>query len=205
MNINESNITDLPVRTIVKQLVKIVKTRKTGEYYLPEDLNGDSIDYDFKGIPLFSIEFIYEESYSIDSPYLMTGIVTDMNTIVIKLIIHPNSYPNLLYDLIADLNDIVRHEMEHIYQDEGLRPEEEIPTKNKNNYQITNKEYYKQSHEITAQIKGLKRIAKLRNQPIEQVIEEWFIRNKETHGLDDDDIKDLTLFLTKKYKEFYGK
>ena len=190
-------MTDLPVRTIVRELINIVKSQKTGVYHLPEFVDGNTIDYDFNGLPLFSVEFTYELGYHIKSPYVLNGLLTDFNTINIDLVVNPTYYPNLIYDLIADLNDIVRHEIEHILQDDG----DVIPP----TVQLTKEDYYKQQKEIIPQIKGLKRICKLRNQPMERVVSEWFIRNVENHGLNENEIKESVKFLLSKIKEYDNK
>ena len=66
------------------------------------------------------------------------------------------------------------------------------------------KEYYKQEKEIPAEIAGFRRIVKLRNEPVEKVIRDWFYRHKSTHELPDEDIEELVVFLSDKYKDFYG-
>ena len=41
--------------------------------------------------------------------------MSDGDTISILIIINPEHYPSLMYDLIADINDVVAHEIEHLY------------------------------------------------------------------------------------------
>jgi hypothetical protein len=69
----------------------------------------------------------------------------------------------------------------------------------------TTKDYYKQSHEIPAEIKGFRRLVKLRKQSPEKVIKDWFNRSKPIHQLSDEDIDELTTFLSEKYYEYYGR
>ena len=66
------------------------------------------------------------------------------------------------------------------------------------------KEYYKQPHEIPAELKGFKRVNKLRKEPIEKTIKDWFERNKSNHNLNKADVEELTKFLIQKYYEKYG-
>ena len=129
--------------------------------------------------------------------------VDEGDTIVIELVINPSYYPKNLYGIIGDLNDIVRHEIEHVYQDAGYRDSEEVRMDDEQ--EPTTKDYYKQSHEIPAEIKGFRRLVKLRKQSPEQVIKDWFNRSKPVHQLSDEDIDELTTFLSEKYYEYYGR
>ena len=114
------------------------------------------------------------------------------------------SLPNVMYDVIADLNDIVSHEIEHIYQISWRTKDEQDPYEGRENERPTGKDYYKQPHEIPAELVGFRRVNKLRKkEPIEKTIKDWFIRNRNVHNLNDEDIKELTEFLTQKYKEKY--
>ena len=62
----------------------------------------------------------------------------------------------------------------------------------------------KQEKEIPAEIAGFRRIVKLRNEPVEKVIRDWFYRHKSTHELPNEDIEELVVFLSDKYRDFYG-
>mgnify|MGYP002507781410 CR=1 FL=1 len=67
--INERSVTDLPVRTIVREMTDIVKKEIRGEFYLPEDSTGE-MNYEFDGLPLFTIEFNVTWDGTIDGEYL---------------------------------------------------------------------------------------------------------------------------------------
>lgn len=54
------------------------------------------------------------------------ALMSDGDTISILIIINPEYYPSLMYDLIADINDVVAHEIEHIFQENYMRPDNEI-------------------------------------------------------------------------------
>lgn len=192
----ERSFTDQYVRDIVKSLTEIVKTRIEKTYYLPEDItNGEKFEYEIDGIPPFSIEFVYNLDEYLDGEYRLDGDYDkDDDVIEIRLTANPNFLPKLLYDLIGDLNDIVRHEMEHLFQNERgeLDDDGDVPK---------DKSYYLQPKELPAQIQGLRRIARLRKQPIDFVIRSWFQRNKPIHGLNDEDIEELTLYLSSLYDD----
>ena len=198
----ESSVTDAPVREIVRTLTNIIKTRETRTYYLPEEItDGEKFEYDFKNIPEFSIEFNYDMDFMLEDEYKIDGkTVDDGYTIQIDLVINPNFFPAVMYDVIGDLNDIVAHEIEHIYQEDWQRPKEERG----NGEEVSGKEYYKQPHEVPAELAGFRRVNKLRGkEPIEKTIRDWFERNRNVHNLEDEDIDELTEFLTQKYNERY--
>ena len=135
-SINESNIINEakginePIRRIVRDITNIVKSENYGEYFLPEDITEtNEIEYDFDNdfkklnisrsynIPSFSIELTYNADYSIKEPYMINGaLMSDGDTISILIIINPEHYPSLMYDLIADINDVVAHEIEHYFK-----------------------------------------------------------------------------------------
>jgi len=203
----ERRVTDAPIREIVRTLVNIIKSKETGNHYLPEEItNGEKFEYDFKNIPYFSIEFTYLLDPNLKDDYLIDGSTVDEgNTITISLTINPNSLPNVLYDVIADLNDITAHELEHVYQTEWGSPDnEKDPYEGNEDERPQDKRYYKQPHEIPAELKGFRRVNKLRKEPIEKTIRDWFNRNKNVHSLNDEDTDEIVLFLINKYKEKYN-
>ena len=203
----ERRVTDAPIREIVRTLVNIIKSKETGNHYLPEEItNGEKFEYDFKNITYFSIEFTYLLDPNLKDDYLIDGSTVDEgNTITISLTINPNSLPNVLYDVIADLNDITAHELEHVYQTEWGSPDnEKDPYEGNEDERPQDKRYYKQPHEIPAELKGFRRVNKLRKEPIEKTIRDWFNRNKNVHSLNDEDTDEIVLFLINKYKEKYN-
>lgn len=215
--LNEAKGITEPIRKIVRDLTNIVKTQNYGEHNLPEDLDNHQLEYDFDddykklnisrsyNIPPFSIEFTYDVNYNMDEPYMVNGsLLSDGDTIAIILIINPEKYPTFMYDLIADLNDIVAHEIEHLFQENFMRPEEEISWREEGDEEPEGKDYYMQKHEIPAQLKGIMRVARLRKQSIEQVISDWFKRSKYAHQLNDNDVDYMVKFLTSEYNKRYG-
>ena len=208
-NLNESVLSegskiDLPVRTIVRDLTNVIKSQIEGATFLPEDLGGDEMEYNFDGLPLFSVEFYLIKDPTLEQEYLLDGRTVDEGDIIeIKLMYNPNSFPQSLYGIIGDLNDMVAHELEHVFQDAGYRNPEEVRMDDEES--PTDKTYYMQKHEVPAEIKGFRRLVKLRNQPVEEVIRDWFKRNKTIHQLPNEDIEELVDFLSKKYNNYYGR
>ncbi len=213
--INESKGISEPIRYVVRDITDIIKSETPGEYYLPEDTTEtNEIEYDFKkdfqkfgisrsyNIPSFSIELLYKisDEKDMDVPYMINGaLMSDGDTISILIIINPEEYPSLMYNLVADINDIVAHEIEHIFQQNNMRPEGEIYDDGEDKIQPKDKEYYKQPHELPAQLKGFERVSKLRKQPIEKVIKDWFSRSKYAHQLSDEDSSEVISYLVNYY------
>lgn len=216
-SINESKGIDGPIRRIVRDITNIVKSQEYGEHNLPEDITDtNDLEYDFDldfkklnvsksyNIPSFSVELSYDANVTMDEPYMINGaLMSDGDTIAVVIIINPKKYPSFMYDLIADINDIVAHEIEHVFQENFMRPEEEIHQED-GKEQPDGKDYYKQSHEIPAELKGIIRVAKLRRQPIKQVIGDWFKRSQYAHQLNDKDSLELISFLSDEYEKRYG-
>lgn len=213
--INESKGISEPIRYVVRDITDIIKSETPGEYYLPEDTTEtNEIEYDFKkdfqkfgisrsyNIPSFSIELLYNisDKKDMDVPYMINGaLMSDGDTISIIIIINPEEYPSLMYNLVADINDVVAHEIEHIFQQNNMRPEGEVYNDDKDKSQPKDKEYYKQPHELPAQLKGFKRVSKLRKQPIEKVMKDWFSRSKYAHQLSDEDSSEVISYLVNYY------
>jgi hypothetical protein len=154
-------------RNIVKDIVSVFK-KGEGEYYLPEDINGE-VEYDFENInSLFSVEVKIVESENIDGFDIDGGFFSDNDTFEIDIHYNPKFFPELYYELIGELNDVVRHELQHLIQKErGV----EMPKKEKDP-----ETYYMQPHEIDAQMAGFRRVSKLRKEPIETTIRRWYLR-----------------------------
>ena len=155
--ITEGSKMDKPTRDVVRDLLNVIK-KGPGEYYLPEELVGDEMSYIYNNLPAFSVEITVKEDMSIKGDYMMNASTVDDGDIIeIVLIKNPTKFPEAYYDLVADLNDTVRHELEHVLQDFGYRDVQSDDSEKPND-----KEYYKQAHEVPAEIAGFRRIVKLR-------------------------------------------
>ena len=143
---------DSVTRTVVRDLLNVIK-KGPGEYYLPEELVGDEMSYIYDNLPAFSVEITVKEDMSIKGDYMMNASTVDDGDIIeIVLIKNPTKFPEAYFDLVADLNDTVRHELEHVLQDFGYRD-----VQSDDSEKPTDKEYYKQAHEVPAEIAGFRR------------------------------------------------
>lgn len=184
--INESVINegryDGITRQIVRDVLSIVKYQKEGKYTLPEDIRDDMV-YTFPQLQTeFSVELNLEVSDDVDTIEVDSDYYSDEDTISITIISNPNLDREILEELHYELNEIVRHELEHINQrergDNIPKKEPKKPLK-----------YYSQKHELEAQIAGFIRRAKKERKPLEVVIRNWFDKNQSKRKLSSNDVE----------------
>jgi len=191
---------DLTTRRIVRDIIKIVRSGDEGSWNLPSDLTGE--DYYKEDLYVFfDWNMNWNES---GQKYFVDGNYDDnTETMAITLFINKDYYPQSLYDLIADLNDIVRHEYEHHYQNIGLRPDDEY-FDGEDEDQPKDWTYYLQPHEIPAVIQGIRRVMKLRGISFEDALDGWYVRNV-SDIIPKKDYEQLKEKLTELYYSRYGK
>jgi hypothetical protein len=188
MKLNENLIVegryDSIVRELVRDIVSFYKYQREGEFLLPEDLKGEKFNsYKFPGI---NNEFVIELNLEIDDDVenidIDAAYYREEDVIEITIISNPEmGYKNLEL-LIGELNETLRHELEHIYQyQKGYKFPKKEPT--------SPIKYYLQPHELEAQRAGFKRIAKLQKKPLIDVITNWFNKNKKRHRLSDKEVE----------------
>ena len=157
------------VRKLVQDIIKVFK-KGEGEYTLPEDIS-DEMTYSFRGFDTdFTVEIKIDENENVEGFELDGGYYDDTDTLEIHIMYNSNFFPETYYDLIGELNELVRHELQHLIQAErGIdRPTDETDPE----------KYYLQPHEINAQIAGFKRLSNLRKEPFEKVVRDFFNKNK---------------------------
>ena len=178
---NESLITearyDNVVRTLVKDIISLYKFQREGEFSLPEDIKGeDDMTYNF---PEFKNEFSIElnlatdddvETVEIDAAYYR-----DEDVIEVTIVSNPEIGLHNVQELIGELNETIRHELEHVSQHQKGY---DFPKEPKNPFK-----YYTQPYELEAQLAGFKRRARKENRDLEEVIRGWFRRNEKRHRL----------------------
>jgi hypothetical protein len=175
--LNEIRMNRLAIRTIVKDMLNIVKTKKEGEFYLPEDVNG-SQEYSFiNSKQTYSVELTLKINEAIGG-FRVEGFHSPSEDVIeIGIEYNPNTIKSQLYNLVGELNEVLAHELEHSNQEYYGEFErvENPPT--------TSLEYYTQEHEIPAQYQGFKRLSKLRKVPMDVVVNDWFDTHRDIHGL----------------------
>jgi hypothetical protein len=172
------------IRHVVKDILKVFKHQKEGEYQLPEDISTEEEDmvYDFPQLgSSFTVNLILSLNDEIDTVDVDGEYYEDDDSIDIKIESNPNLDRETLEELHFELNELVAHELQHLIQrDDGyVFPKKETKKSLK---------YYTQPHEIDAQITGFKRRAQKERKPYEDVVRSWFKRNQLKHQLTQDEM-----------------
>lgn len=177
------------VRELVKDVMRVFK-KGEGEYSLPEEVS-DETEYEFDSIETpFTVEVKIIQSEEIDGFEVDGGYYDDDDTFELEITYNERYFPELNYELIGELNEIIRHELQHLIQKEqGIdRPKKELPPH----------QYYLQPHEIDAQIKGFRRVSKLRKEPFENIVRKWYYQKD---NLTDKEKEKIVSVILKKNKE----
>ena len=178
--INESLIVegelDKLTRKLVQDVVQFFKHQRKGEFGLPEDLGGDEMVYTYPGFEGFSIFLDLQLSDDVETVDVDGDLYYGDDLMYITIISNPNAGYTILDELTKELNEVIRHELEHIKQHEQ-------------GYKFPNKEpkspekYYTQQHELEAQRAGFNKRAKSEKADFETLVRTWFQKNPHKHTL----------------------
>ena len=181
--LNENNNKREEIRKIVRDVISVFKKNDEGNFYLPEDVNGEEF-YDFDKIKaILTIELTIIIDDEIDKFEVNADWISDDDVIELTINYNSENKNKLLYDLSGELNEIIAHEIRHIDQE----------TTGSYNTKVRkgqeDKKYYTQPHELDAQIFGFKRISKLTKTPFDVVVKRWFNTHSNLHQMNDTDVK----------------
>jgi len=167
---------DKLTRVLVKDIIHFFKYHREGEFTLPEDIDGDEMVYTYPEIDGFVIQLELELSDEVDTVDVDAELRYDDDDIIVKITSNPNSGNSILEELTYELNEVIRHELEHVKQhDEGYEsPEEETEDP---------EEYYTQQQELEAQRAGFNRKSKITKLDFETLVRNWFEKNSHKHRL----------------------
>mgnify|MGYP000598408803 CR=1 FL=1 len=178
----ESYNYDSMIRQIVKDIVTIYKREEDGEFYLPEDINDEEYEYEFKDLSI-AVELYIEISYNIDGFLLNAEYYSNEDIMAIKIIYNPDNKLTILYDMIGELNELVAHELRHLGQvRQGIFNLEDDDDSE------TGYEYYSQPHEVDAQVFGFRRMSKVTKKPFDDLVKRWFETHGDVHKMNDVDV-----------------
>ena len=184
-NITESKKDRLPVRNVVKDLIKVFKENGEGVYALPEYF-GTTMEYHHPNIDVYySVELDMVEDVDSNDIYIDGSYYPDEELLIINLRYNPENKMSYISELIGELNEIIAHEFTHMRQSskgdfDDMGEEPELPYN-----------YYTQPHELEAQFKGFKRQSKLKKEPMSDVMDKWFTKYKERHRLSDEEVQQI--------------
>jgi hypothetical protein len=169
-------ILDKTTRMLVQDVIKFFKYQREGEYGLPEDLSQEEMVYSLPGFEGFSIFLDLQTDENIEGVDVDGDLYFDDDIVNITIISNPNAGYTNLDELTRELNDIIRHELEHIKQHrEGMKMPSREPK--------SPEKYYTQSHELGAQRAGFRKRAKSEKSDFETIVRQWFEKNSHKHNL----------------------
>ena len=167
---------DKLTRKLVQDVVKFFKHQRVGEFSLPEDLAVDDMVYTYPGFEGFTIDLNLQISNEVDTVDVDGELYYEDDSVVIKIISNPKAGYSILEELTQELNEVIRHELEHIKQhDEGYEFPEEEPE--------NPEDYYTQQHELEAQRAGFNKRVKTEKADFESLVRNWFKKNPHKHTL----------------------
>jgi hypothetical protein len=172
------------IRTVVRDIIQVFKSENEGEFYLPNDLRDNEIEYKFPKFDL-EVELIIKESEDVEDFLLNAELYREEGIVAFIIVYNPENKNKILYNLVGHLNELVAHELRHMYQQKYKTydidvEEPEDPF-----------EYYTQPHEIDAQIAGFKRMSQITKKPFEDIVRNWFEKNKDIHGMNDNETEEV--------------
>lgn len=182
MKMNESLITearyDNVIRTLVKDIISLYKFQREGEFSLPEDIRGEeNMTYSFPEFKnQFSIDLNLAKDDDVNTVEVDAAYYRDEDIIEVTIVSNPEIGLHNIQELIGELNETIRHELEHVSQ---YQKGYDFPIKEPKNPL----KYYTQPHELEAQLAGFKRRSRKENRDLEEVIRGWFRRNEKNHRL----------------------
>jgi hypothetical protein len=175
------------IRQIVKDVITFYKMEDDGTFYLPEELS-DEEEYDTEYVSKrfgVSVELTLEESNNVDDFVANAFFVRKEDIIEVKIVYNPKRKKEIIFDLIAELNELVAHEMRHLHQkytgSHNLEVEDDRPPF----------EYYSSPEEIDAQVYGFRRMKKVTRRPFEELVRNWFKTHKSIHHLNIDEQEEI--------------
>jgi len=186
--INESKVQKSTIRTVIKDIITILKTKEDGEFYLPYEISGEEF-YEFDNFPEFSVDldirYVGFEKIPSGADYkVISNFVQEQGRIDILILINPERLEKSLYSIVGKLNDDITHELQHLRQeDEGRLSSKDFTG--------SNKDYFLQPHEIEAQYYGYKRQSKITGLSMEELIDDYFENNAEEYDLDQSDVDEI--------------
>jgi hypothetical protein len=160
LNLQEGRY-DAEVTTQSRYIINQFKNNLGTDYEEETGGNVDNIEYTliFKFSPFKDITPV---------PFIVSG-EADYDTLEIKVEYNPNVFPDEYNNLIAELKETLRHELEHIGQfnlDKGVKiePQEKMSLA----------QYLVLDAEVPAFIQGLYKRAKTKKIPLQKAIDEFF-------------------------------
>ena len=180
MKLNESEnptnqLNDL-TKLLVGDILKVINENDFGEFSLPEYF-GDENHMIYTQFPIdgFTLDLDLEISEDVKDFEIDGDLYYDDDVIYINVILNPNTTKESMEELIGELIETVRHEIEHIKQiNDGMVMGGEVGG---------SENYYTQDTEIGAQKAGFRMRSQEKNDNFETLVRNWFEKYQHKHSL----------------------
>jgi hypothetical protein len=181
------------VDTLVVDVFEMLNRGTSGVFYLPEETGEIPIYIIGEGVNDLTLEFEVIQDRTIIKPEVDGEYVPKEGVVVLQVVYNPNeNIKGIIEDITPEIYEILTHEVVHFLQEEaGFEFPEKEPKKSV--------KYYKQKHEIEAQVKGFERQSKVTKKEIEQVMKDWFEKYPHKHNLKPKEVDKVIKTLLKHY------
>lgn len=176
-NMNESmkeilteDVYDKITNKVVHDIINLVRYQRDGDFELPSDISDDEFYHFDELLNDFSVEVFLRQSDDVETFDADANYYRDDDVIEVIITTNPDSKNTILQDLVYELNELVRHELEHVKQHESGY---DFPKNPKSSHK-----YYGQFHELEALRAGFRKKAKKEKKDLEFVVRDWFEKNK---------------------------
>jgi hypothetical protein len=158
-----------------RQVIKQFKKDEDFELY---DLRFDRGDE----YAVFDFKCYFLEDIDLDDPFSIHA-EADMEEIYIEITFNPQSFPESMNDLVAEVKETIEHELEHVeqqnFEDMGAKYEDYGHEHEDDDY---NYKYLTSKNEIPAYVRGLIKRANTKQITLDDAMDEWFKENQRKFG-----------------------
>ena len=181
------------VDTLVIDVFEMLNRGTSGVFYLPEETGEIPIYIVGEGVNDLTLEFEVIHDKTIVQPEVDGEYIPNEGVVVLQVVYNPNeNVKKVIEEITPEIYEILTHEVVHFLQEEaGFEFPEKEPKRSL--------KYYKQKHEIEAQVKGFERQSKVTKKEIEQVMKDWFEKYPNKHNLKPKEVDKVIKTLLKHY------
>ena len=181
------------VDTLVVDVFEMLNRGTSGVFYLPEETGEIPIYIIGEGVNDLTLEFEVIHDKTIVQPEVDGEYIPNEGVVFLQVVYNPNeNVKKIIEEITPEIYEILTHEVVHFLQEEaGFEFPEKEPKKSV--------KYYKQKHEIEAQVKGFERQSKVTKKEIEQVMKDWFEKYPHKHNLKPKEVDKVIKTLLKHY------
>ena len=153
-----------------RQVIKQFKKDEDFELY---DLRFDRGDE----YAVFDFKCYFLEDIDLDDPFSIHA-EADMEEIYIEITFNPQSFPESMNDLVAEVKETIEHELEHVEQQNFEDMEFERQDDIEGDDEEYNFKYLTSNVEIPAYVRGLIKRSNTKKMSLKDAMDEWFKENK---------------------------